>query len=89
MDTQTLISSKKSVIYIPLLDEGVPVARPTLGERIKDNIFKVLPTENYDPDDETWMYPPGSVVQCELRELMQGVTSEKVLLAVKEFQDNE
>jgi hypothetical protein len=58
-------SSDKVIIYIRLLDEGVPVARPTYGEAIEDNIFRVLPTKNYNPDDETWEFPPGTVVRCE------------------------
>ena len=51
-------------IYIPLLDEGTDVARPTQGERLEDGTFRVLPTARYNPDDETWQFKPGSVVHC-------------------------
>jgi len=51
-------------IYIPLLDEGTSVIRPTEGKHIKDNIFLLLPTNNYDPSSESWMFPPGATVQC-------------------------
>ena len=56
---------ERVVIYVRLLDEGVPVARPTYAEMIENNIFHVLPTEGYNPDDETWEFPPGTLVRCE------------------------
>jgi hypothetical protein len=52
------------VIYIPLLEEGVPVVRPTQGIRLGDGVFRVLPTSDYDPDLELWEFPPGSIVRC-------------------------
>lgn len=55
-------------IYIKLLDEGVEVYRPTKGEEIGQNIFKVLPTDDYDPDDETWEFLPNSKVKCIIEE---------------------
>lgn len=61
----TTLPNKKVIIYIPLLDEGVPVSRPTYGEVIGANLFRVLPTEGYDPSIETWKFPPGTVVKCE------------------------
>lgn len=72
--------SNKVTIYIRLLDEGVPVARPTYGEMIEDNIFRILPTENYNPDDETWEFPPGTVVRCERKISPDG---KEALLAVE------
>jgi hypothetical protein len=60
------INSKK--IYVELLDEGTPTIRPTSGIHIADNIYRLLPTPNYDPEDETWLFPPGSLVQCEWQE---------------------
>ncbi len=53
------------MIYIPLLDEGVAVIRPTLARPLHGGAFLVLPTQNYDPDQETWAFPPGSSVLCE------------------------
>ncbi len=55
-------------IYIRLLNEGVDgVSRPTMGEVIdkEKGIYKVLPTDPYDPDDEEWMFVPGTIVKCE------------------------
>jgi hypothetical protein len=44
-----------------------------------ENRYQVLPTEKYDPEDETWEFLPGSIVQCEEREY----EGKKFLLAVK------
>ena len=52
-------------IFIPLLHEGVNVLRPTFGEELSEDIFKVLPIDKYDSEDEDWEYPPGSIVKCE------------------------
>jgi hypothetical protein len=54
-------------IYIKLLEEGTDVWRPTLGEFIKDSIYKVLPTDGYDPDLEEWEFIPGAIVICEVQ----------------------
>lgn len=52
-------------IYIELLDEGTPTWRPTQGVDMGNGVFLVLPTNDYDPDDETWAFLPGSQVFCE------------------------
>jgi hypothetical protein len=51
-------------IYIPLLNEGTPVVRPTTGVPLGGNTYRVLATVDYDPNDEHWQFPPGSVVRC-------------------------
>ncbi len=73
--------TEKVCIYIPLLGEGVPVLRPTLGQVIKDDIFKVLPTEDYDPEDEHWQFPPGKIVRC-IRKIRDG---NEILVATAEY----
>lgn len=60
------MNSKK--IYVELLDEGTPTIRPTNGIHIADNIYRLLATPNYDPEDETWLFLPGTLVQCEWQE---------------------
>lgn len=65
-------------IYIRLLDEGTEVLRPTEAEELADGLFKVLPTPDYDPDDEHWEFRPGSIVQGAPRKL----EGETVLVAV-------
>jgi hypothetical protein len=54
------------IIYIPLLNEGVDVVRPTRAIKHENNCFEVLPTENYDPSDEQWAFLPKSIVECEI-----------------------
>jgi hypothetical protein len=66
-------------IYIRLLDEGTDVFRPTDAEPVGSQFFQVLPTSNYDEEDEVWEFAPGSVVECEQRQL----GGEEVLVAIK------
>ena len=56
-------------IYVKLIGEGTLVFRPTIGEPIGEGQFRLLPTEDYDPEDETWEFLPGSVVRGEKRRL--------------------
>jgi hypothetical protein len=51
-------------LYVPLLNEGTPVLRPTTGLLLGTDIVQVLPTANYDPTLEEWEFPPGSKVKC-------------------------
>ena len=54
-------------IYVRLLDEGTECSRPTRALELGNGLFKVLPTSNYDADDEVWEFPPDSIVRCEVR----------------------
>lgn len=69
------------MIYIQLLDEGTEVYRLTQGEELGNNIFRVLPTDSYDPEDETWEFPPGSIVRCQLETRYQGIDPHELLVA--------
>ena len=64
------MDSDTDTIYIKLLDEGTEVIRPTQGVSLGNSEYKVLATTDYDPDDEHWEFPPGSIVKCvsEVRE---------------------
>jgi hypothetical protein len=55
-------------IFVYLLEEGTDVWRPTEAVPIGDGLFKILPTPEYDPEDEVWEFPPGSIVRCETRQ---------------------
>jgi hypothetical protein len=70
---------KNQEIYVILLDEGTDTIRPTKAEVLPNGLYKLLPTPNYDPEDEHWEFPPGSIVKGIWRE------SEdiKLLLAIK------
>lgn len=75
------MTDKKIVrIYVTLFDEGTPTIRGTDAIDLGDGTFKLLPTSNYDPEDETWEFLPGSIVATELIETDD---HEKVLLAIK------
>ncbi|MBL8077012.1 MAG: hypothetical protein JNM55_03545 [Anaerolineales bacterium] len=71
----------KTIIYVRLLDEGTYVVRPTYGEIVKENVVRILPTKNYDPDDEIWEFAPGAIVRC-ARELWD---EKEILLAVEKI----
>lgn len=75
MDSNT----EKTGIYMPLLNEGVPVLRPTFGRLVKPGVYVILATPDYDPECEDWAFPPGSVVDC-VYELRDG---ERLLVAKK------
>lgn len=65
-------SSTSSVeIFIPLLNEGTDVLRPTQGLALGTNEVQVLATPDYDPTVEEWEFPPGSKVRC-VREVRGG-----------------
>ena len=54
-------------IYIRLLHEGTECSRPTQALDLGNGLFKVLPTPDYDPADESWEFPPESIVRCAIR----------------------
>lgn len=66
-------------VYVPLLDEGVDVWRPTQAEKLADGSYRLLPTADYDSDIEKWEFLPGTRVFCEPKILSKG----KVLAAVR------
>jgi len=66
-------------LFVYLLAEGTDVWRPTEAVSVGDGLFKILPTPEYDPEDEVWEFPPSSIVRCETR---QG-DSDEYIVAVK------
>lgn len=67
-------------ISVRLLEEGTPCARPTQAVPLANGLYKILPTENYDPEDEIWEFVPGSIVRCAL---VKGEFLTDVFLAVE------
>jgi len=65
-------SNIKRVIYVSLLGEGTDVARPTEALDLGNGKFRILPTADYDPQDEEWEFPPNSVVECVLIQDAEG-----------------
>ncbi len=68
MSAEMASSTRLLTIFVPLLNEGTSVMRPTQGIRLGENVCRVLATPDYDPYDEEWQFPPGSVVECVLEE---------------------
>lgn len=54
-------------IYVRLLEEGTPTLMQTTAEKIGNDIFKLLPSEQYDPEDEIWEFLPNTYVRGEVR----------------------
>lgn len=54
----------RTLIYVPLLDEGVRVWRPVAAEVVDGNQYRILGT-NVSPDDEHWAFATGDIVHCE------------------------
>ena len=66
-------------IYVALLDEGTSVWRPVPARKVGEATYEILRPADYDADDETWEFPPGSTVICEKKKLNGG----EVLAAVR------
>lgn len=64
MSEETVSCTSQVDIYIPLLNEGTDVIRPTKGLSLGESQFKVLPTPGYTAELEEWQFPPGSIVTC-------------------------
>jgi len=56
-----------ATVYVNLLEEGVPTLRPTQAVPLGNDIYKLLPAVDYDPNDEVWEFLPSSIVRCELK----------------------
>jgi hypothetical protein len=59
-------------IWVRLLDDGTEVTQPTKAVELGNGTYRILPTPDYDPSDETWEFPPGSTVGCETRKDEKG-----------------
>ena len=51
-------------VYVPLLNEGTEVLRPTTGVFIGPDVVRLEANGEYDPAAEEWEFPPGSEVRC-------------------------
>ena len=84
MSAEMVSSISGAVVYVPLLNEGVAVVRPTQGVKLGENVYRILPTRDYDPNDEEWEFPPGSVVEC----ILETWDGNEILVAKKRAQTN-
>ena len=58
------LSTDRIPLYVPLLNEGTDVLRPTTGVFVVPDVVRVEATDDYDPDIEDWEFPPGTEVRC-------------------------
>ncbi len=65
-------TNSEHTVYVKLLNEGTHVVRPTKAASLGNGKYKILPTPDYDPEDENWEFKPGSVVACEKTNGSQG-----------------
>jgi len=80
MSAEMASNTDKAIrVYVRLLDEGTDVSRPTEAIDLGNELFRILPTSDYDPEDETWEFPPGSTIRCEKKTSREG----EYLIAVK------
>ena len=67
-------------VYVELLEEGTDTWRPTQAIPLGNNLYKLLPTPDYNPKDEIWQFLPGTVVRCVDR---RDEKLQKILVAVE------
>jgi len=60
------------VVYVRLLDEGTDVWRPVRATVLSDGTFRLLEPDRYDPNAETWEFPPSTKVRCVTRTFTDG-----------------
>jgi hypothetical protein len=58
------LSTNEIQLYVPPLNEGTDVLRPTIGLFVGPDVILVESPEDYDPEIEEWEFPPGSQVRC-------------------------
>jgi hypothetical protein len=70
-------------IYVVLLEEGTDTIRPAQAIVVGEGLYKLLPTQKYDPEDEIWEFPPGSIVKAEVKRTDEG---EDILIATEKVE---
>lgn len=72
MSEETVTCTSEREVFVRLLHEGTYVLRPTLATACGDMRFRLIRPDDYDPDDEQWEFPPGSMVKCRVEALSGG-----------------
>jgi hypothetical protein len=55
--------SKRDMICVALLDEGIDVWRPVEAQRLSPDTWLII-DQGYDPGIERWEFEPGTAVRC-------------------------
>jgi hypothetical protein len=56
--------SNIETIFVNLLDEGTVVMRPVQALALGFGVYRLMPPDDYDHEDEHWEFLPGSLVRC-------------------------
>jgi hypothetical protein len=67
-------------IWVSLLDAGTDVWRPVPAIKVSDDAYVLLRPNGYEQLEESWEFPPGSLVTGEERRLSGGNTLVAVAL---------
>jgi hypothetical protein len=60
-------------IYMPLLEEGVPVWRPVQALFLRDGVYRIVSDSNGFPNEQ-WQFSTGSSVRCQPHTFANGET---------------
>jgi len=66
------MTAQQRKIFVKLLGQETKAWRPTLAEDVGEGLFKILPTPDYNPENENWEFPPGSTVKIEEQDIPGG-----------------
>jgi hypothetical protein len=58
-----LLPPARVKIYVNLLNEGTPCARPTDALTLGNGLYELLAAEGYDPNIEHWEFRPGTIIR--------------------------
>ncbi|HUR36227.1 MAG TPA: hypothetical protein VM009_00315 [Terriglobales bacterium] len=67
-------------VHVRLLNAATDALRATLATEMGGGMYKLFPTDDYETQQESWEFVPGSMVRAEKRTNPAGET---FLLAVK------
>ena len=59
-------STKTIEVYVRLLNEGSEVFRPTHATQLREGLFRLMATPDYDPEDEEWEILPDATIRIEM-----------------------
>ena len=63
----------KYIVYVKLMNEGSVAWRPVQAICLPSGLYQIAEDNIYDQEDETWEFPPGSIVVIEEQMLSGGV----------------
>lgn len=71
------------IVHVELMDEGTPTWLAVPATRLSENAFELRSPIDYDPEDYTLEFPPGSKVICEQRPRHDGSVGWFAIAVVK------